>query len=300
MKEIHDFRILARQQRGERYFTLVLQHGGKMQPVAPGQFVEVLVEGEPGVMLRRPISVHDVDEQAGTLSLLIQIVGNGTRRLSELKVGDPLNLVYPLGHGFSIPTTLHTPSPLRGTPPSLGGEQLTQEEPTDSSPRLGEGDRPKGGGGVYRALLVGGGAGIAPLLHLAKVLKAKGVSCTILLGGRTASLIPVRDEFHPYGEVCLSTDDGSLGHKGLVVENPAFAASYDIIYTCGPTPMMKAVARSAAERGIRCEVSLENMMACGVGACLCCVTDTDDGHRCVCKDGPVFDISTMKKWYTNK
>ena len=69
------------------------------------------------------------------------------------------------------------------------------------------------------------------------------------------------------------------------------------IYTCGPTPMMKAVARSAAQRGIRCEVSLENMMACGVGACLCCVTDTDQGHRCVCKDGPVFDISTMHKWY---
>jgi dihydroorotate dehydrogenase electron transfer subunit len=97
--------------------------------------------------------------------------------------------------------------------------------------------------------------------------------------------------------VCIATDDGSLGHKGLVVEHPAFGESYDMIYTCGPTPMMKAVARSAAQRGIHCEVSLENMMACGVGACLCCVTDTDNGHRCVCKDGPVFDITTMKKWY---
>ena len=150
-----------------------------------------------------------------------------------------------------------------------------------------------------RALLVGGGAGIAPLFYLSKVLKTKGVDCTILLGGRTAELIPVRDEFRPYGTVCLSTDDGSLGHKGLVIENPAFAEQYDIIYTCGPTPMMKAVARSAAERGIRCEVSLENMMACGVGACLCCVTDTDQGHRCVCKDGPVFDITSMKKWFQN-
>jgi dihydroorotate dehydrogenase electron transfer subunit len=144
---------------------------------------------------------------------------------------------------------------------------------------------------------VGGGAGIAPLLHLSKVLKGRGVNCTILLGGRTAELIPVRDEFAPYGRVCIATDDGSLGHKGLVVEHPAFGESYDMIYTCGPTPMMKAVARSAAQRGIHCEVSLENMMACGVGACLCCVTDTDNGHRCVCKDGPVFDITTMKKWY---
>ena len=258
MKEIHDFRVLALHRHGEHYFTLVLRHNPlcPMPAVAPGQFVEVKVDGEPDVMLRRPISVHDVDPDAGTLSLLIQVVGKGTRRLAALQPGDRLNIVYPLGHGFSV-------------------------------------DMPAGN----RALLVGGGAGIAPLYYLSKALKAKGVDCTILLGGRTADLIPVRDEFRPYGSLCLATDDGSLGHKGLVTSHPAFAENYDIIYTCGPTPMMKAVARSAAERNIRCEVSLENMMACGVGACLCCVTDTDQGHRCVCKDGPVFDISTMKKWY---
>ena len=262
MKEIHDFTIVSREQLGRHYFRLVLKHGGTMQPVMPGQFVEVQVEGCREVMLRRPISVHDVDQEAGTMSLLVQIVGNGTRRLSELKEGDTLNVVYPLGHGFSIPlSTLHSP---------------------------------------LSALLVGGGAGIAPLLHLAKVLAASGIRPTILLGGRTADLIPVREDFKPYGELCIATDDGSLGHKGLVVSHPAFAEQYDVIYSCGPTPMMKAVARSAAERGICCEVSLENMMACGVGACLCCVTDTDQGHRCVCKDGPVFDIGTMRKWYENK
>ena len=258
MKEIHDFTVLERRQLGSRYFALVLGHGGKMQPVLPGQFVEVLVEGERDVMLRRPISVHDIDEVAGTMTLLIQIVGDGTRRLSKLKEGDRLNMVYPLGHGFTT-------------------------------------DIPA----AEKVLMVGGGAGIAPLLHLSKVLKAKGVACTNLLGGRTAELIPVREEFAPYGRLCIATDDGSLGHKGLVVEHPAFSEDYDMIYTCGPTPMMKAVARSAAERGIRCEVSLENMMACGVGACLCCVTDTDEGHRCVCKDGPVFDTANMKKWMNN-
>lgn len=261
MKEIHDFKVLARRQLGSRYFSLVLEHGGRMQAVAPGQFVEVLVEGSREVMLRRPISVHDVDEERGTMTLLVQIVGNGTRKLAELQAGDKLNMVYPLGHGFSSEFKIQNSE--------------------------------------FKALLVGGGAGIAPLLHLSKVLKAKGVSCTILLGGRTAELIPVRSEFEPYGRLCIATDDGSLGHKGLVVEHPAFAEPYDMIYTCGPTPMMKAVARSAAERGIRCEVSLENMMACGVGACLCCVTDTDEGHRCVCKDGPVFDIGKMRKWYEN-
>ena len=270
MKEIHDFRVLERRQLGSRYFSLLLEHGGQMQPVAPGQFVEVLVEGSRDVMLRRPISVHDVDEERGTMTLLVQIVGNGTRKLAELQAGDKLNMVYPLGHGFSVDIP------------------LSQPQAAASSPNLGE---------QLKVLLVGGGAGIAPLLHLSKVLKAKGVDCTILLGGRTAELIPVRDEFEPYGRLCIATDDGSMGHKGLVVEHPAFSESYDIIYTCGPTPMMKAVARSAAQRGIRCEVSLENMMACGVGACLCCVTDTDEGHRCVCKDGPVFDIATMRKWY---
>ena len=256
MKEIHNFTILERHTLGSQYFSLVLQHTDTMQPVSPGQFVEVLVEGEREVMLRRPISVHDADPAAGTLTLLIQIVGPGTRRLSRLGVGESLNLVYPLGHGFT--TDLRPPT---------------------------------------SALLVGGGAGIAPLLHLAKVLSAKGLHPTVLLGGRTADLIPVRDAFLPYAQVGIATDDGSLGHHGIVTTHPAFATAYDIIYTCGPTPMMKAVARSAAERGIRCEVSLENMMACGVGACLCCVTDTDQGHRCVCKEGPVFDISTMKKWY---
>ena len=255
MKEIHDFTIIGRRQHGEQYFSLVLQHAGTMQPIEPGQFVEVQVEGSREVMLRRPISVHDVDTKAGTLTLLIQIVGNGTRQLSTLKVGDRLNVVYPLGHGFSVEAA--------GTNP----------------------------------LLVGGGAGIAPLLHLAKVLASMSVKPTILLGGRTASLIPVHDEFLPYAEVLVATDDGSRGHHGIVTTHPAFNQEYSMIYTCGPTPMMKAVARSAAERGIRCEVSLENMMACGVGACLCCVTDTDQGHRCVCKDGPVFDIETMKKWY---
>lgn len=256
MKEIHDFTIIERRQYGERYFSLRLQHGGTMPTIEPGQFVEVLVEDTPGVMLRRPISIHDVDAEASTLTLLIQVVGRGTQHLSRLSVGDRLNLVYPLGHGFTI-------------------------------------DLPAGS----HALLVGGGAGIAPLLHLSKELKTKGVYSTVLLGGRTADLIPARDAFQPYGDLCLATDDGSLGHKGLVISHPAFSEHYDIIYTCGPTPMMKAVARSAAERNLRCEVSLENMMACGVGACLCCVTDTDQGHRCVCKDGPVFDITTLKKWY---
>jgi len=256
MKHITDFTIVSRRQLGEHYFSLTLQHPATLPPVAAGQFVEVEVRHCREVLLRRPISVHDVDPAANTLTLLIQTVGKGTRQLATLAVGDTLNLIYPLGHGFSL-----------------------------------QGRQP---------LLVGGGAGIAPLLHLAKCYHAQGVDPVILLGGRTRELIPVRDEFAAYGTVHYATEDGSLGERGLVTQHSAFSADYDHIATCGPTPMMKAVGRAAQQRGIACEVSLENMMACGIGACLCCVCDTDEGHKCVCKEGPVFDITTLTKWMNTK
>lgn len=252
MKQIADFTIVGREQLGEQYFTLTLHHPDELPPIAAGQFVEVEVRNCREVMLRRPISIHDVNESENRLTLLIQIVGKGTRKLAELKVGDPLNLIFPLGHGFGV-----------------------------------AGEHP---------LLVGGGAGIAPLFHLAKCYKQKGVEPTILLGGRTKALIPVREAFEPFGKVFYATEDGSLGEKGLVTQHSAFTGEYDQICTCGPTPMMKAVGRYAVQKGIDCEVSLENMMACGIGACLCCVCDTDDGHKCVCKEGPVFDVRKLTKW----
>ena len=256
MKHITDFTIVRREQLGSHYFTLTLRHPGHLLPIEAGQFVEVEVKGCREVMLRRPISIHDVDPSANTVTLLIQIVGKGTCQLSTLKVGDTLNLVYPLGHGFSV----------QGTSP----------------------------------LLVGGGAGIAPLLYLAKCYKDKDVTPTILLGGRTKELIPVREAFEPFGKVLYATEDGSLGEKGFVTQHSLFTDCYDRICTCGPTPMMKAVGCYAVEHGIPCEVSLENMMACGIGACLCCVTDTVDGHKCVCKEGPVFDVAKLSGFIENK
>ena len=256
MKHITDFTIVHREQLGKHYFALTLQHPESLPLIAAGQFVEVEVRHCREVLLRRPISIHDVNPEDNTLTLLVQVVGKGTRQLATLKEGDSLNLIYPLGHGFSI-----------------------------------EGTRP---------LLVGGGAGIAPLLYLAKCYKAKGIAPTILLGGRTKELIPVREAFEPYGKVLFSTEDGSLGEKGFVTQHPLFSADYDRICTCGPTPMMKAIGRYALEKGIACEVSLENMMACGIGACLCCVTDTDEGHKCVCKEGPVFDATKLTKFFASK
>lgn len=146
-----------------------------------------------------------------------------------------------------------------------------------------------------RLLLVGGGVGVAPLLYLGAELKKKGHRVTFLLGARTANDLLRMEAFKGYGDVYVTTEDASLGEKGFVTQHSLLQQqNFDFIYTCGPTPMMQAVARYAKEKGISCEASLENTMACGLGACLCCVTDTQHGHKCVCSDGPIFNINELK------
>ena len=148
---------------------------------------------------------------------------------------------------------------------------------------------------IRNPLLIGGGVGVAPLLFLGEKLREKGVTPTFLLAARTANDILMYDRFREIGNVLLSTDDGSVGHHGLVTENPALISDeWDMFYCCGPMPMMRGIAQIASRLGTECEVSLENSMACGLGACLCCVEDTVDGNVCVCKDGPVFNISRLK------
>lgn len=146
-----------------------------------------------------------------------------------------------------------------------------------------------------KALLVGGGVGVAPLLYLAKKLKANKVEVHILLGGRGSKNIIETEKFSKYGKVYISTEDASVGEKGFVTQHSVMhSGDYDRIYACGPDAMMRAVATIAAKQNIDCEVSLENMMACGIGACLCCVTPTQSGHQCVCTDGPVFNTKVLE------
>lgn len=145
-----------------------------------------------------------------------------------------------------------------------------------------------------RVALVGGGVGVAPLLYFGKILKDNGFSPEFVLGARSKKDLLLLEEFGKYGAVHVSTEDGSMGEKGFVTQNTVFNNDISHIACCGPTPMMKAVGKIAKQRNIYCEVSLENMMACGVGACLCCVEDTDEGNLCVCKEGPVFNIEKLK------
>ena len=161
------------------------------------------------------------------------------------------------------------------------------------------------------SLLVGGGVGVAPLLYLGAVLKERGVEPTFLLGARTRNDLLMLHEFRKYGRVLLTTEDGTEGERGFVTNHSVLESEhFDMIQCCGPTPMMKAVACYARSKNICCEVSLENMMACGLGACLCCVekvrsegveqhqaaaggSDPVTTNVCVCKEGPVFNIKRL-------
>ncbi len=252
-KFIHDFEVSLNNQITDDYFALNLKCPVSLPPILPGQFAEVLVGNSAVTYLRRPFSIYDVDYSKNELSLLIKKVGNGTLALSNLKVGETLNLVYPLGNSFSIPK----------------GE---------------------------KALLVGGGVGIAPMLLLSRMLKEKGFQTDVLIGGRTKNDILEPDKYSAFGNVYITTDDGSMGEKGMVTQHSVFAenvSEYSQIYACGPDPMMKAVARVAASNNIPCEISLENTMACGIGACLCCVVETVDGNKTTCIEGPVFDTKKL-------
>ena len=252
MKQTTDFKVQDRKDFGDAVM-LRLRSKNQLLTIQPGQFANVQVDGSSKTYLRRPISIHDVDDANNELCLLIQKVGEGTKRLAELKYGDKVNLVYPLGTGYTMPA------------------------PND------------------RVLLVGGGIGIAPLYYFAKMLNKKGVHPTMLLGGKSKDTLLRLADYEKQGEVFVTTEDGTLGEKGFVTAHSMWKDhEFDKIYVCGPKPMMQAVAAIAKEKKIWCEVSLENRMACGIGACLCCVEDTVDGNVCVCKEGPVFNIDRLK------
>jgi dihydroorotate dehydrogenase electron transfer subunit len=256
-KQILDLTVKAVERLSDKHVLLRLTDEKPLPAMRPGQFVEVRVDGSPATFLRRPISINFVDREANELWLMVAMVGDGTRRLGSLQAGDVLNCVLPLGNGFLAASEAVPPTPLR------------------------------------KALLVGGGVGVAPLLYLGAALKSQGVEVTFLLGGRSKKDVLELDLFNKYGRVCVTTEDGTLGEQGFVTNHSVLHEPFDRLFTCGPTPMMKAVARYAKEAGVGCEASLENMMACGLGACLCCVEKTTEGNLCVCKDGPVFDVRQL-------
>lgn len=252
-KYLLDLRVRSVERIHERYVLMKLTDDKPLPPMLPGQFVEIRVDGSPSTFLRRPISINFVDTEANELWLLMAAVGDGTRCLAQLQPGAMLNCLLPLGNGFTMP-------------------QSADE----------------------RILLIGGGVGVAPLLYMGAQMREMGCEPTFLLGAKTAHDLLMLDTFKKYGRVYVTTEDGSEGEKGFVTNHTLLQKELFIrIATCGPTPMMKAVACYARQADVECEVSLENLMACGLGACLCCVEKTTEGNLCVCKDGPVFNIRKL-------
>jgi dihydroorotate dehydrogenase electron transfer subunit len=146
-----------------------------------------------------------------------------------------------------------------------------------------------------KVIFIGGGVGIAPFLHFARHISGSESEADILFGFRNRDRVIEYEEFRQYGSVHITTEDGSEGEKGFVTGHSILQnKSFDRIYCCGPDPMMKAVAAYAAEKRIFCEVSLENLMGCGFGVCLCCIVATTRGNICTCTEGPVFNVNELK------
>jgi dihydroorotate dehydrogenase electron transfer subunit len=254
-KIVANFIVLQNIQLNPTNFYIELETTNKLPKIYPGQFVNVEIPENKDVFLRRPFSVFDVDYKKNTLSLLVKILGKGSKTLTEIEKGEKLNLIYPLGKSFSYP---------------------------DKNEKV---------------LMIGGGSGVAPMLFLAKDCGLPSNNIDILLGAKTSEDHISVERYLPFGEFHFTTEDGSLGEKGFVTQHSVFTErlkSFDKIYCCGPDAMMKAIGREAKKQNIFCEVSLENLMACGFGVCLCCIEPTYRGNLCICTEGPVFNINELK------
>jgi len=248
-------RIISRREVGPDTFLFRLNAPEIAENAVPGQFVMVRTLPEEGhdPLLRRPFSIHRADINEKWIEILFRVVGRGTRLMARQGEGSCLQVLGPLGRGFSLP-----------------------------------------GGKI--PILVGGGLGMAPLLFLADVLDEK--RAVVVLGAVTRSQLLRLQAFAATGlEVLVATEDGSLGNRGLVTEVldrllarlESDVRKNVVVFSCGPMPMMRAVASLCHNYGVACQVSLETVMACGLGLCLgCAVRSREHGYLHVCRNGPVF------------
>jgi dihydroorotate dehydrogenase electron transfer subunit len=254
-KFVSDFKVVENTQLNVTTSLIRIKSDTELPEIKAGQFVNVEIKDTEGVFLRRPFSIFEVDYVSNTLSMIVKVLGKGSKKLTNIKVNDIISLVYPLGNGFTLP------------------------EKSD------------------KILLIGGGSGVAPMLFLAKESGLPVKNVDILLGARSKVDHIDVNTYSKYANLHYASEDGSLGEKGFVTQHSVFTENlhkFNKIYACGPDGMMRAIAKVAKAEGVFCEVSLENLMACGFGVCLCCVEPTTDGHKCVCSDGPVFNVNDLK------
>ena len=255
-------KILENKQHNSSYHHMTIWTPEIAQVSIPGQFVMIRIsENSFDPLLRRPISIMDASDSNGCIQIFYKIVGRGTSLLSKQLSDTMIDLVGPLGKGFRLP------------------------------------DSDKG------IILIGGGIGLPPLYFLARKLKERSNSkVTVIIGAKSTPDLLLIDQFKALGaSVIISTDDGSLGIKGTAVEAleitvKEISDSYSSICACGPKGMLKAVKLLADKVGCPAQLSLENVMGCGVGACLGCIVQTTSGPQRICADGPVFDADVLLDW----
>ena len=230
------FTITKNEKLTDNVFLMTLK--GDTEGIRCGQFVNIKIEG---LYLRRPISVCDCE--GDTLTIIYKVVGKGTEKMSEMQVGDELDILTGLGNGYN-------------------------------TARSGE-----------RPLLLGGGVGVPPLYMLCKKLIAEGKKPTVILGFNKSDEVFYENEFRALGaEVIVATADGSYGVKGFVTDAMK-DMEYTYFFTCGPEPMLKAVYNATTTSG---QLSFEERMGCGFGACMGCSCKTITGYKRICKEGPIM------------
>ncbi len=239
------------------HFKLTLESSWLADNVRPGQFIH-LIPPSSTELLRRPFSILSADKSRGHLTILFRVIGEGTSLLSDVKPGEKLDVIGPLGNGF--PVDLKCP-----------------------------------------AILAGGGVGIPPLVHLANEMMGID-SIRVFPGSRDTETLLCVDDFRVLGiEPVIATEDGSVGVKGFITDAMNKLESIDpgtVVYSCGPIPMLSAIAKWSADRKLKCYVSLENKLGCGIGACLGCSVPIREKngtihYERVCVEGPVFDASRV-------
>ncbi len=265
MMFLEKVRVLWNKKAGPLYYRIGLTCHKGYSDAKPGQFIMLRLSDQINPLLRRPFSIHRLiatDGHTEGVELLYKVVGEGTAKLSGCKKGDYVNILGPLGNGFSIPDNCH------------------------------------------HIFIIAGGIGVAPMLFLASSLKEKGVDLSrsmVFLGGRSKDDLLGKSDFISLGiKVHLTTEDGSAGETGLVTDPLEMAIKKnrpDIICACGPVEMLRSVAQFAEMHTVPCRVSIETIMACGMGACFGCAVEikgTSDKYLHACLDGPVFDARVLK------
>lgn len=246
--------LISHKESWRDYYLFSLESPRIALEAHPGQFIMVRIGPYSYPLLRRPFSIHSKDKNS--IQIFFQITGVGTSLLSQKEMNDSLDILGPLGKGFTI------------------GPEFKEKE----------------------AVAVGGGRGIAPLYFLVQTLRSQGTSVKLFYGGKTLEDLPLKEKIERNGfDLFCSTENGSFGFKGFISDyfeqklnklNPSF------IFACGPEPMMEKIAYVAQTKKIPAEFSLESIMGCGIGACWGCVRrikkNEKPGWLKTCQEGPVF------------